>query len=108
MNDYFQNDITVGLELETHKDILQKTFRENISNGDYDTRLIYNQRNPEYLQLSIYYEPSDYLFEKFELLREKGIDISNTIKQKSQKHKWEFPEAYDFSQSTLIDLKKVS
>lgn len=106
MKDYFQNDITISLDLETYKEILGKTFGEALSNGDYDTRLIHNQINPEYLQLTIYYKSSDYLFEKFKLLKENGISILSTIKPKINKHKWEFPDIFDFSQSTLIDIQE--
>ena len=105
MNDYFQNDITVGLDLETHRTILSKMFGKRISNSDYDTRLIHNQRNPECLQLMIYYKQSDYLFEKFELLKGKGICVLSIIKQKNTKHVWEFPDIFDFSQSTLISIQ---
>ena len=106
MQDYFRNDITIGLDLEAHKEILSETFGVDLSNCDYDSRLIYNQRNPEYLQLTIYYKQSDYLFEKFELLQQKGISILSLIKPKLSTHKWEFLDILDFSQSTIIDIQE--
>lgn len=106
MKDYFQNDISIGLDLEGHRDILSETFGMDLSNSDYDSRVIYNQRNPEYLQLTIYYKQSDFLFEKFELLQEKGISILSIIKPKINTYKWEFPDILDFSQSRIIDIQE--
>lgn len=106
MKDYFRDDITISLDIEAHKYILSETFGENLVNCDYDSRLIHNQRNPEYLQLTIYYKPSDYLFEKFELLQKNGISILSLIKPKINTHRWEYPDILDFSQSTLIDIQE--
>ena len=106
MKDYFRHDITISLDIESHKDKLSETFGKDLSNCDYDSRLIYNQRNPEYLQLTIFYKQSDYLFEKFELLQKEGINILSLIKPKINTHHWEHPDILDFAQSTIIEIQE--
>lgn len=106
MSDYFRDDITIGLEIEPHIELLKDTFGEDLTNVNLDTRLVYNQRNPEFLQLTIYYKPSDYLYEKFELLREKGINVLNLIKKKYHTENWEHPEILDFSNTNLIEIQE--
>ena len=105
MKDYFRNDITISLDFGKHKEILKERFGTDLSVSTYDSRLIYNQRKPEYLQLTIYYQHTDYLFEKFKILKENGICIFQTIKPKPIENKWEFPDVLDFSDSKLIDIE---
>ncbi|HET6558027.1 MAG TPA: hypothetical protein VFG54_11980 [Prolixibacteraceae bacterium] len=105
MKNYFRHDITICVDIEAHKDVLKEAFGENLSNCDYDSKLIYNQRNPEYLQLTIYYKQSDYLFEKFELLQKNGISILSLIKPKINIHQWEHPDILIFSQSNIVEIQ---
>jgi len=60
MKEYYRNDIQIKLDIEDHKDILKEHFGNDISvaNSNYNTRLIYNQKKPEHIQLTIYYTSS--------------------------------------------------
>ncbi|MCX6230865.1 MAG: hypothetical protein NTZ33_04920 [Bacteroidetes bacterium] len=106
MKDYFRNDITLSINFEGYKDLLNEQYSEVLLVSNYDSSLIYNQRKPEYLQLTIYYIPSQYLFEKLEILIEKKIDILHLIKPKLEKKNWEFPDILDFSESNLISISE--
>lgn len=74
----------------------------------FETRLIYNRRKPEYLQITIFYENSFHLFERFENIQEKGISILGLIKKESPQFQWQHPNYYDFSNSKLIKMKDSS
>lgn len=104
MNEYFQNDISIELYLEDSNKFFGKKFGGNIFNKEYNTRLIFNQRNPEHLQLIIYYKQGDFLYEKLEFLHKKGINILSIIKSKTSVHKWEIPDKFDFANCNLIDI----
>jgi hypothetical protein len=104
MKEYFQNDIKIELYLEDSHEFFGRNFGGNIFNKEYDTRLVYNQRNPEHLQLTIYYRQADFLYEKLEFLHKKGINILSIIKPKTSIHKWEIPDKFDFSNCNLIDI----
>jgi hypothetical protein len=106
MKDYFRRDIKVNLDFGEHKELLKERIQEEVSISTYNSSLIYNQRKPEYSQLTIYYPQGDYLFEKLEFLNEKDICIFQTIKQKKREHEWEFPDILDFSESELISLRE--
>lgn len=104
MKEYFQKDIKIELHLEDQNETFGENFIDKISNKEYDSRLVYNQRNPEYLQLTIYYKQSDYIYEKLEYLHKNGINILSIIKPKTSVNKWEIPDTLDFSNSTLIEI----
>nr|WP_319399010.1 hypothetical protein [uncultured Carboxylicivirga sp.] len=104
MYDYFQDDITVGLEIEPYKGLLREIFGDNVISKNYDTRLFYDRRNPKLLTIIIYYESPDYLFDKFEQLRESGIDVLSLIKPKYNTQDWEHPKYFDFSNSNLLNI----
>jgi hypothetical protein len=74
----------------------------------FDTRLIYNRRKPEYIQITIFYDNSFHLFERFENIQGKGISILELIKKESPKFKWQHPDYYDFSHSKIIEIKDSS
>tara|TARA_R110002033_G_scaffold168465_1_gene208293 strand:+ start:169 stop:357 length:189 start_codon:yes stop_codon:yes gene_type:complete len=59
MKDYFRVDIKVTLDFNKQKKILKERIQEEllISNSNYKSKLIYNQRKPEYSKLTIYYHP---------------------------------------------------
>lgn len=104
MKEYFQNDIKIELYLEDSHKFFERNFGNNIFNKEYDTRLVYNQRNPEHLSLIIYYKQADFLYEKLVFLREKGINILSIIKPKTSINTWEIPDTYEFSNSDLIEI----
>ncbi len=108
MRGYFRHDITISLDIESYKDKLSETYGEDLSNCNYDSRLIYNQRNPEHLILTIFYKQSDFLFEKFELLKKNGINILSLIKPKINTHHWEHPDILDFTHSAIIEIQESS
>jgi len=102
MNEYFRNDIILSLDLKSHPDVL----KEENQNRNYDARLIHNQKKPEYVQLTIFYKPSDNLFETLISLKEKGVSILKLIKPKIGIDKFENPDILDFSKSSLIQINK--
>jgi hypothetical protein len=107
MKDYFRTDIEIKLDFDEHKKILKERIQEEllVPISNYKSKLIYNQRKPEYSKLTIYYHPGYYLFEILEFLSEKGICILETVKEKTKEQKWEFPDILDFSESKLINLQ---
>jgi hypothetical protein len=106
MSEYYREDISIGLEIEPHIGLLRDSLGGEVTNADFEIKLIYNQRNPEFIHLTIYYTPSDYLFEKLELLKKNGINILSLIKEKYKKGQWEYPEILDFSNSNLIEIQE--
>lgn len=106
MKDYFQNDIKIQLNLEDEIETFGEHFKDKITNKEFETKLLYNQRKPEYLTLTIFYEQSDFLYEKLNFLHEKGVNILNVIKPKTFEYKWQIPDYFDFSNSNLIEIKE--
>ena len=106
MNDYYREDIKVTLDFKSQTKLLGKAYDADLSDKEYDTRLLYNQRKPEYLQLTIYYEPSDHLVEIFEYLIENEISILEIIKPTATKNKFNTPDIFDFSKSNLIHIQE--
>jgi hypothetical protein len=107
MKDYFQKDIPVLLNFTDYKELLNGFARHEAEQTRYDTRLIYNQRRPEELQLTIYYKSADHLYEKLDLLRSSGVNILDLIFPAGSEHAWVHPEFFIFSRSSLIELQET-
>lgn len=108
MKDYFQKDLQIELLIEKHAELLNERYGGaiSVSNSIHDLRLLFNQRKPEHIQLTIYSQPSDHLVEKLQLLKEENINILELIKPKPAEHKWDFPDILDFSNSNLINIEE--
>ena len=107
MKDYFQKDIPVLLNFTDYKQLLNGFARHEADQNQYDSRLIYNQRKPEELQLTIYYKSADYLYEKLDFLRSSAVNILDLIFPAISEHAWVHPEFFIFSRSSLIELKET-
>ncbi|NWL02583.1 hypothetical protein DM790_17300 [Flavobacterium collinsii] len=106
MKDYYQKDVPILLKLAEHKEVLDG-FPSESPDAQYDSRLIYNQRSPEEAQLTIYYKPSDHLYEKFRALAKAGINILDLVNPAASANKWMHPEFFEFSESSLIDFHET-
>lgn len=106
MTDYFQKDIKILLKLEDQKELLKDLIAEDSADTVYDARLVYNQRNPEHLQLFVYYKRADYLFEKLDFLQNAQINILDLICPAVSPNAWVHPEFFEFSRSSLIEIRE--
>ncbi|MFC6996387.1 hypothetical protein [Rufibacter roseus] len=104
MKDYFQRDNLISLNLKDAYDVLDDAIKpvEPYTNSVYNSRLIYNQKKPEVLYLTIYYSPSEYLYEKLSYLKENGVKVLQFLGPKPVENKWQIHEIFDFSESNLI------
>jgi len=75
---------------------------------NYDARLIYNNKAPNIIKLHIFYENKYHVLERFEHLKENGVNILSVIKKVDPFTPWENPDELDLSQSHLIDFRKNS
>jgi hypothetical protein len=108
MNDYIQDDIQICVDFNEEKKLLEEHFGEGGGTFSpfYEARIVYNHRKPHYLDLIIYYTSSEYLFEKFQFLQERGVNIFGGITTRPPQQAWDFPELLDFSNSKLINIEE--
>jgi hypothetical protein len=106
MAEYFRNDFKIQLAFEPHRALLEPRFSHRPIDYDavYDASLTFNQIKPEYIKFAIYYDNSDYIFEKLELLKENGVDIPSLIQPAPTEHQWHFPSILNFEGTNLISL----
>lgn len=107
MEDYYQKDVPILLRLTECNERLKEQFAEDSPDMIYNSKLVYNQREAEKLKLFIYYKPSDYLFEKLDFLRKSEVNILELISGTVSGHAWVHPEFYDFSNSSLIEIRET-
>lgn len=107
MNEYFQNDIPVCINLVAYTEILAEQSGEDMSitSDYYDARLIINSTRPRHIQLTIFYQQSEFLFEKIDFLHKRGINILQCITSRPPQRTWDFPDILDFSNSKLLNLE---
>lgn len=108
MKEYFQRDVQISLQLSKHQELLREIIVGNTENIQYDTRLIYNERKPEELQLIIYYKSTDFLYQKLNFLKTSGVNILKLINPVISKNSWEHSDILDFSRSSLIEIKDTN
>ena len=106
MAEYFRNDFKIQLAFEPHRALLEPRFSHRPIDYDavYDASLTFNQIKSEYINFTIYYDNSDRIFEKLELLKEHGVNIPNLIKPAPAENKWQFPSILNFEDTNLISL----
>jgi len=107
MEDYYQKDVPILLRLSECKELLKEMSAEDSLDVIYNSKLVYNQREAEKLKLFIYYKPADYLFEKLDFLRKSGINILELISETVSGQAWVHPEFFDFSISSLIEIRET-
>lgn len=105
MTDYYQKDVQILLKLEPYNKLLQVLIAEEHADTLYNAKLLYNERNPEKLQLFIYYTPADYLFEKLQFLQQSGINVLDLICSTASPKAYIHPEFFEFSRSSLIEIR---
>jgi hypothetical protein len=110
MNEYFQDDIPVCINFGLHNELLEAQFGTGmvIQNPCFNARMIINSTRPRNIQLTIFYEPSEYLFEKVDFLHKNGINILQHITSRPPQRDWDFPDILDFSNSKLLNIEESS
>lgn len=108
MKEYYQEDIQVCIDFLAYAETLDAHFGHvgTALSSHYDARIVHNHRKPEYINLIIYYSQSEYLFEKFQFLQEKGVDILQFITSRPAQRNWDHPNVLDFSNSKLINIEE--
>jgi hypothetical protein len=108
MKEYYRDDMQVCVDFSAHIEILEAQFGQGSAtlSSNYDARIVNNHRKPEYINFIIYYTPAEYLFEKFQYLKEKGIDIFQCITNRPTQRNWDHPNLLDFTNSRLINIEE--
>jgi len=108
MDDYFQDDIKICIDFSGYIQLMEAQFGEGGANASpyYDARILYNHRKPETIDFIVYYNQAEYLFDKFEFLREQNIDILSLISAQPAQRRWDHPDKLDFSNSNLLDIQE--
>lgn len=107
MEEYFQKDVPILLRLSQYNESLKELIGDDSIDLVCSSKLVYNQREAERLQLFIYYKPGEYLFERLEFLNNAGINILEMIDRTVSRHAWVHPEYFDFSRSSLIGIRET-
>lgn len=107
MKDYFQKDVPVLFNFTDCRELIKGFPERGEDQTGYHTRLIYNQRKPEAVQLTIYYKPADFLYEKLDLLRNAGVNVLDLIHPSASANAWEHPDFFDFTRSSLVELEET-
>ncbi|MDP4269100.1 MAG: hypothetical protein Q8909_03120 [Bacteroidota bacterium] len=108
MNEYYQDDIPVCINLDVHNELLEAQFGAGIAiqSPYFDARMIINSTRPRNIQLTIFYQPSEHLFEKVDFLHKSGINILHHITSRPPQRNWDFPDILDFSNSKLLNIEE--
>lgn len=106
MEDYYQNDIKICIDLSRQTQLIESHLGQGaaVASLYYDARVLYNHRKPETIDFIIYYNQAEYLFEKFEFLREQNISLLPLISIQPALQPWDHPDKLDFSGSNLLDI----
>lgn len=106
MAEYFRYDFEIQLAFEQYKGLLEPRFSHKPIDYDavYKASLTFNQVKSEHINFTIYYDHSDYLFEKLELLKENGVNLPSLLKSAPAKSKWHLLSILDFENTALISL----
>ena len=102
--DYSCRDIKVFLDFSKHLSEGEEDGNRNPSRN-YDARLLYNHRTPQYIELDIFYENKYHVLERFKHLKENGENILSIIKKENPDTHWENPDELDLSNSQLIEFR---
>ena len=108
MTDYYKDDIQVCVNFLDHNETLEAHFGQAGATVEshYDASIVSDHRKPQHINLILYYAPSEYLFEKFQYLQEKGVNILQFLTSRPAQRKWDYPNICDFSNSKLINIEE--
>jgi len=105
---FHRNDIKICLNFQEASELLTNHFGENGNEFSpyYDARIIYNKREPNHIDLIIYYKQSEFLLEKFQKLTEERFNILSGISTQPAQQVWEHPDILDFTNSKLLNIEE--
>ena len=97
-------DIICTIDWKESKEIIDKEFQDcPKAEGSYNAEIRYNLIKPAPLELYIYYPQDNFLFEKFDFLKKKSINILSYIQIPSTEYAIN-DEQLDFSNSEVLDI----